>query len=70
LEKFERISKKIVKVLARLAPLGSQGERGAFTLSLSNVPIYPEPVEGPAALPLFFSRAIFSLASLEKVKRL
>jgi len=44
--------------------------RGAFTLSLPNVPIYPELVEGPAAPPLFrakwetssayfFARAIF-----------
>jgi len=31
LEKFERISNKIVKVLARLAPLGSQLQRGAPT---------------------------------------
>jgi len=33
-------------------PAGRQGVlRGAFTLSLPNVPIYPEPVEGPAAPP-------------------
>ena len=38
LEKFERILNKIVKVLARLAPLGSLLRRGAFTLSLPNVP--------------------------------
>jgi len=37
LEKFERISNKIVKVLARLTPHGSLLQRGAFTLSLSNV---------------------------------
>ncbi|PIQ69735.1 hypothetical protein COV89_04230 [Candidatus Shapirobacteria bacterium CG11_big_fil_rev_8_21_14_0_20_40_12] len=30
--------------------------RGAFTLSLPNVPIYPELVEEPAAPPLIFAR--------------
>gem|GEM_PF-4784395 len=52
LEKFERISKKIVNCL--LAPL-----RGARNSSAA---------PPPAALPLFFSRAIFSLASLEQGK--
>ena len=37
-----RISKKIVNVLARPPAAASLLQRGAFTLSLSNVPIYPE----------------------------
>ena len=48
---------------------GGTGRRGAFTLSLPNVPIYPELVEGPATLEFilslsknyFFARAIFIL---------
>ena len=46
LEKFERISNRIVKVLAR----------------------YSSAAPPPAALPLFFSRAIFSLTSFEQEK--
>jgi len=45
LEKFERISKKIVKVLARPASGGARNCRAA---------------PPPAALPLFFARAIFA----------
>jgi hypothetical protein len=52
LEKFERISKKIVNVLARPASRGSQLQRGAPTRRASDI----------------FSRAIFSLASLEQGK--
>ena len=52
LEKFERISNKIVKVLARLAPLGSLLQRGAPTRRASVI---------------FFARD-FSLASLEQGK--
>jgi len=54
------------RLSASLAPSfalrASEGHcrRGAFTLSQPNVPIYPELVEGPAAPPLFFARAIFS----------
>jgi hypothetical protein len=60
LEKFERISNKIVKVLARLAPLGSQLSRGV-----------PQPLPrlrraGHPPRFHYFFRVIFSLASLEK----